>query len=197
MTYFQKIINGQPQSVKDIVFQILHFLPDNDLEKIYNTHYILHPMLNIIPRTPFCYTNRHSLEFSFNQNNDIFLKIQEFPDEDIEIYADAASQGMDITSSYLLSYDNPRLWYLMRSSIFSYVNFNTGRIFHGVHLTADGVYNVKATTYSAIVSIVTKIRRPIMCYRTSYNERYIYSDYFKEIVEKCFVHVPIPLSVTH
>lgn len=174
MFYFQKTINGQPRSIKDVVFQILHFLPDEDLKNIYNTHYVLHPLLNKIPRTPFCYTIRTSLEFTFNCDQDFLLKIEEIPGEVIDYK----------------SLNNPRVWYLLRSSIFTYVNFDFGRI----SVDPDVDDSLCLITYGILVCITAIIDRPISCYRLLFNERYLYPDNFKEDVGKHFLHVPIPLS---
>lgn len=193
MEYFQKVINGQPRSVKDVVFQILHFLPDEDLKNVYNTHYVLHPLLNKIPRTPFCYTIRTSLEITFNCNRDILLKIKEIPIGDVITFAPLITVGNDGGYTFCM-HDNPqRFWYLMRSSIFSYIEFNIGS--HRVLNAPSGlILHTWLMTLVTVTHIIKTICRPILCYRILYTEIHHYSSLLKSELGKYFVQLPIPLS---
>lgn len=187
-------ISGRTTSVKDVVFQMLHFLDNDDLAMVHEAHYITHPLLQSIPRTPFCYTNRYSLIFSFDLHNPFYkgyiVKVRESVNEDL-----AGCHPIDLYPNgnfdLCIPRDIPYFWYLIRSSIFNTVQFSKGNISQNDALIwIDEIQDIFVDVVQAISKKIEE--RKIRCYRIFYYD--IFTKDFKHWMDKYFEKVPIPLS---
>lgn len=169
---------GKLVSKKDIVFEVLAFLDDDDLARIFATARALQTMLQNIPRQPQIHkTNRPRLKFTIDSNLDPVLMAVAEPDGQKFGCMPVVIVGNRYAIRHL-----PLFWDLLEKSIFADIVFSIGK--YPLPITALEANGLREMFWRIAFAIVDAMGVRLSCYRVIFNKGTVFNDEFRDTVSE-------------